>query len=346
MNARKQGGFSVVELMVAMALSLVLMAGVLSILFSTKVTYFANEHTARLQENGRVALDLIVNNLRSSGYPGCMKPSPSSPFVTSLNSANTLLWNFSLPLQGSEYTSSGTWTPAVGVVLNPAPVDGSDILVVRSVSRDVPALVVPSDMANGVADISVPNSVPAPVSAGQIMMVSDCLGTAVFQVTGYVASAPNGSMQHAAAGAAPGNATEDFGFGFRAGARVIPVQTTIYYVANGADGGPSLWRQVGVAPAEELIQGVQALQVAYGEDTDADRITNQYVAADAVGDWMDVISVTISLLLRSEAAGTDVDSRTYDLLTAGVGGESVGPFNDRRLRMLFTTTTAVRNRAL
>ena len=57
----QQRGFSLVELMVALALSLVLMSGVLSIFFSSKVTYLANEKTARLQENGRTALDLIVH---------------------------------------------------------------------------------------------------------------------------------------------------------------------------------------------------------------------------------------------------------------------------------------------
>ena len=45
--------------MVSITIGLILLAGVLSIFLSSKVTYFANEKTARLQENGRVALDLI-----------------------------------------------------------------------------------------------------------------------------------------------------------------------------------------------------------------------------------------------------------------------------------------------
>jgi type IV pilus assembly protein PilW len=59
MNFSKQRGVSLVELMVSITIGLILMAGVLSIFMSSKVTYFANEKTARLQENGRVALDLI-----------------------------------------------------------------------------------------------------------------------------------------------------------------------------------------------------------------------------------------------------------------------------------------------
>ena len=43
-------GFSIVELMVAMTLSLVLLAGALSILYSTKLTSSENDRTARIQE--------------------------------------------------------------------------------------------------------------------------------------------------------------------------------------------------------------------------------------------------------------------------------------------------------
>ena len=47
MKNQMQRGFSVVELMVAVTLSMILMAGVLSIFASSKVTYLSNEKTAR-----------------------------------------------------------------------------------------------------------------------------------------------------------------------------------------------------------------------------------------------------------------------------------------------------------
>ena len=95
-----------------------------------------------------------------------------------------------------------------------------------------------------------------------------------------------------------------------------------------------------------LVEGVEALQVAYGEDTDADRIANDYFSADLVDDWDTIISVNLALLLRSEESGLDLDESTYQLLEPALGGVTIDPADDRRQRMLFTTTAALRNRAL
>jgi len=348
MNAIKQHkGFSLVELMVSITLSLVLLAGVLSIFFSSKVTYFSNEHTARLQENGRVALDLITHDLRASGYPGCMKESSTTPFGNALNDADELLWDYAEPLVGFDYTSTNTWTPTIADITfdgdDVPPADGSDILLLRTVSRDSRASYVQSNMASGTSDIVIPNA-DAP-AAGQIMLISDCAAAAAFQVSSYVAGAPNGSIKHATGGSNPGNAADNLGYAFQVGARIVPLQTVMYYIGAGTD-GPSLFRKVGAADAEEMVEGVDGMQVAFGEDTDADRIANRYVPADSVGNWVNVISVNVSLLMRSAEAGTEEDNVTYELLTDDAGGEEYGPFGDRRQRMLFTTTAAVRNRAL
>ena len=108
-----------------------------------------------------------------------------------------------------------------------------------------------------------------------------------------------------------------------------------------------LYRQTGaVQPADLLIEGVQALQISYAEDTNGDRIADVYRAASAVANWDNVMSVSLAMLIRSEEQGTDVDTKTYQLLPAAAGGVSLGPCNDRRMRMVFTTTIALRNRAL
>ena len=73
-------GFSLVELMVAMALSLVLLAGVLGVLYSSKVTYSENERLARLQESARAAVEMILRDMRSGGFQGCGKPLEPADF--------------------------------------------------------------------------------------------------------------------------------------------------------------------------------------------------------------------------------------------------------------------------
>ena len=56
-----------------MTIGLILLAGVLSIFLSSKVTYLTNEKTARLQENGRVALDLSHARRAFRRLPGLLR---------------------------------------------------------------------------------------------------------------------------------------------------------------------------------------------------------------------------------------------------------------------------------
>ena len=64
----KQLGLSLVELMVALVLGLVLMAGVIQVFLASRQTYNANEAMARMQENGRFALEFISRSARLAGY--------------------------------------------------------------------------------------------------------------------------------------------------------------------------------------------------------------------------------------------------------------------------------------
>ena len=51
----RQSGLSLVELMIAITLSLLLIAGVLQIFLSSKQTYSTNNALSRVQESGRFA---------------------------------------------------------------------------------------------------------------------------------------------------------------------------------------------------------------------------------------------------------------------------------------------------
>lgn len=66
--AKKQQGFSLVELMIAITLGMVLMGASLQFIVSTRQTYDINDDVARIQENGRIALDILVNDLQFAGY--------------------------------------------------------------------------------------------------------------------------------------------------------------------------------------------------------------------------------------------------------------------------------------
>ncbi|MDE2459921.1 MAG: prepilin-type N-terminal cleavage/methylation domain-containing protein, partial [Gammaproteobacteria bacterium] len=70
MRHYQQSGLSLIELMIAMAVGLILLAGVLSIFISSRQGYSTNSAVATVQENGRFALDFIRDATRQAGYMG------------------------------------------------------------------------------------------------------------------------------------------------------------------------------------------------------------------------------------------------------------------------------------
>ena len=74
--------------------------------------------------------------------------------------------------------------------------------------------------------------------------------------------------------------------------------TTVYSIQTGTNGGPALFRSVdGVS--RELVEGIENLQVLYGEDTDGDNVPNYYVDAASVADMKKAISVRFTLTART-----------------------------------------------
>jgi type IV pilus assembly protein PilW len=354
-TARVLRGFSLVELMVAMTLSLILMAGALSILYSTKLTSSENERVARVQEAGRTAFELIKQDTRAAGFTGCSRPyvdtslqPPVSTFSSGLNSA-ALLWNFLQPVYGFEATNSTTWAPVLDAAIPaiPAATGGSDILVLRAARPGSPIFRVNASYAVD-ADIPVDRDASVPdLAPGTPIVISDCRGATVVLATNFVATGATAKISHAQSGAVPGNASGSLLRVYDKNSQIQPVQTVIYYIASCAAAGGActavspnaLWQIVGSGPPQELIQGVEAMQVQYGVDTDSDLLADQYVKANGVTNWNNVVSITIAILVRSiDQTGVETDKKTYSLL-----GTNFGPFNDRRQRSIFTTTIALRN---
>lgn len=81
---RRQQGFTLVEVMVAMTISLLLLAGVLQIFMSSKVTYTLQNSIGRLQENVRFSMDIMSQNVGMAGYT-----SNDAVIVPAFNAAGT-----------------------------------------------------------------------------------------------------------------------------------------------------------------------------------------------------------------------------------------------------------------
>ena len=324
-------GFSLVELMVAMTIGLILMGGAISVLYSSKVTYNENTRVARLQESGRAAVELMLRDMRAGGFKGCNQ---TLPLTNALASPTGLLWNFAAPVQGFEATSATAWTPTVDTAIV-SPKGGNDILAVRTSRIESPSFTTNASLASSAADVTVDKATTDTIANGSTVMISDCSATAVFSVTTFTDAGATATLAHG---------STDLGIAFPAGARVVPVDTIIYYIRDSATlrngvRNPSLWRKVGAAAEQELIEGIESMQITYGVDTDGDRLVNTYVTADAVTNWTRVISVSIGLLIRSiEPNALTKDTRTYNVL-----GTSFTAPGDKYQRTLYATTVALRN---
>jgi len=68
---KRQGGFSMVELMVAITLALMLTGAVISVFIGSRTAYQATAGVGEMSDSGRFALNLIGESVRSAGNIAC-----------------------------------------------------------------------------------------------------------------------------------------------------------------------------------------------------------------------------------------------------------------------------------
>jgi type IV pilus assembly protein PilW len=341
--SRHQRGIGLVEIMVALTLGLVLMGGVLQVFLSNKQTYRMQEAHARLQENGRFAMEKISRDIREAGYWGCASRSVSASLKNTLNPLadfRAYFYKFNTVVEGFEWTGSG-WTPSIDANVFPNARNQNDIITLRApLGRNIRVT----------APYMISKTDDPPISANNelrqddIVMVSDCTSATIMQVTNPDDTPPitAGSLQHdvVAPGAPPGppgNSTKDLDAIYLNDSEVIKISTVSYYIRDGASGLPGLYRREGDAAPEELIEGVENMQIRYGEDTNNDKSANRYLRANLIGDWANVVSVRVNLLLM-----TLDDNLTAAPQTFRFNGQTFPA--SRRLRRVFKTTVGIRNR--
>lgn len=338
---RRYAGFSLIELLTSVVLSLVVLGGVLSVFSSTRGTSEKIEELSRLQEAGRFALDEIARDLREAGYSGCAK----SPFIRTTNALNDSVsrpWRFSRPVEGFDEKSRAEWKD-FAATSGTSIVDGTDVLFVRGPKSTAAAFRLRGSMTDKYAALSIDSPGQTAYSPGDVLMISDCRARTYFQVTGYDAENAIGTIRHdraSATASAPGNASADLGYRFAKGAEVIPVVTRSYFVARNSQGsGLGLWRGVGVEPPELLIGDVEDFQVQFGSDVDGDSNVETYLDATEIRDWSTVVNVRIALLVRAASVSDRTDAEeTYSLLDARPKA-----YSDRRIRRVFSSVVALRN---
>lgn len=362
---RTTRGFSLVELMVAMTLALVLMAGVIELFIANKRSYQTSDAIAYMQESARFAAYLLEKDIRMAGFTGCTGrdqdnvkvvnhlasiPGTFSPqrgvegWESDPGVKDTRYGNFAhtpnasvSDASASGWVTSASETPQMDA--GTRSVGNSDIIRVWSVDG--------AEVLAAVGGTNVAANVSTPYQAGDLLMLSDCRSVdiaAVCNVTGNTATL-NCTANSITAGLLNNG---------KSGVSAARLSGWLYFIgkrANDPANPPALFRrpidQVTGAPAvpvagnaEELVQGVESMQLLYGEDTsaDPDGVADRYVNANDVADWDDVVSVRIQLLMQSQRTDLVEGGQTIafngDMLT----------LNDGRLRYPFMTTVSLRNR--
>lgn len=295
---RRMAGLSLVELMIAMAIGLVVMLGVVQVFAASRESYRLSEGLARVQENSRFALDTLQRELRMAGHFGCINDqahniqSPGS-LQSTLNVGAHPSLNFNQSIQGYEATNTA---PGANIALSAAPavggtayspalpaeiaaalpnrVDGSDIVSLRYLMPDgVPITAVGGTSQRPVFnfDASRLDVLRSGVTTPGLYGVADCVSATVFQarvVDNGAASitfgdAPNNtSLFTSIYTTGQANLYRAESIVFYVGYDATTAQSSLYRVRFSANPNGAL---VAGAP-EALVEGVENLQLLYGQD--------------------------------------------------------------------------------
>lgn len=334
-------GFTLVEILIAMLIGLFLVAGVIQIFINSKQSYRVQEALARLQENGRFALDFLDRDIRMAGYRGCASRNVATPIKNNLKNTTAYTYDFSNPIQGFDTTAgaaSASWNPShssttTGIT---SPLKGSDIITIRRAADDG-VQVITNTPASTKLTLSR-NTVPG-LKGCDVAIVSDCNNAELFQVASYDGNAKSISYAKPGCGASASGGNTKVLDQTYIGGSLNKAQTTSYYVKNNPNNRPALFRLLN-GSEDELVEGVEKMQILYGLDTNSDGTAESYVAANnATTQWGRVVSVRISLLLMT--IEDNIASKNQKYSYEDIVDQTA---TDKRIRRVFTTTVAIRNK--
>ena len=348
--ALMQRGFTIVEIMISMLLGIILLVGVVSLMVGNKRSFNEQTETSRLQENARLAIQYLIQDIRMAGYTGCNDDIAN--VTNDLNGAadDDNLLSMQNAVEGVDSASSPKVWEASGssdIIANMTA--GTDGISIRYMTPSGITIEAPYMNTNASAlHVSAGNG----LVQGEILAVSDCTSADIFQISN---ANPDGSgtiSHNTGSVVSPSNATGDLSKTYGADAELLRMISARYYVGDlDADGVSSLYRHTHDADRDdsdgdgdtterievslELIEGVENMQILYGNGA-------TFVSADniAAADWAAVDSVKIALLLRTvDEMGSDTDATTYSLL-----GTTVNPADLRVRRRVYNATIEIRNR--
>lgn len=359
---RTQAGVSLIELMIALVLGLVVVAGATAVFTSNRRTYGTSETLNRIQENERSSFEIMSRDLREAGGNPCSTRSRRVNHLVAATPTNDW-WNSSA--DGIRGYGSGEQTPGtpkgsgVGQRLNSSTNnDAVDIHLaadgnIRVTEHDNPSANLQVTSAEG-------------INVDDIVMVCNQDYQMIFKVTQLNSSGGGIGVQHNGGGGAGGNCSQVFqvfddiadcatgasgpGYCFTAStnpnctevgsspAQISRVFAARWYIGNNGRAGTSLYRSEvsnsggGATPnvvrPVEIAEGATGMTVTYLRAGQAAFVPAATItAADA---WGEVVSVRVAITfegVRGAMRGTDLQ---------GTDGEA--------LERVMTNVVTLRNR--
>lgn len=328
-----QRGLSLVELMIAITLGLILMTGVTQLFISSKETYQTQQASSRVQETGRLAVELLGRDIRMAGFTafrgrsvGVDNKLPSPTYVKDFRNGLSV------------YTASSSEGTDVGALAN------TNVLVIRgALDGEASALKQPPE--EGVFTVaSRSTKLNACASGGTSfnglcieddLIIADASKVVVFRPT---ALSVNGGDLEIEYDGTWGESYIDVNNYFDRGAQIAAAKTKTYFIRKGASGQPSLFVRENNDAAQELLEGVSNIAVRYNRRGSAGTYENAAGKLDGIwGSANSIVSVQLELLVTSLEDNVVDEKQVYTFNGTDVTA------TDKRFNQVFSTTIAVRN---
>lgn len=256
----RQAGFSLVEMMISMLLGLMILAAAIAVFYSNRASYQANQGLARVQENARVAFELMARDIRAAGSTGCSNAAKPETATTD--------W--------PEFPSQ----PVSGH--GPGAVAGSTGDSIEVLSAGDAPIGIESQTAT---TLTLRTDVH-PFQDNDILVVCDAAKVFVFEATDVTDEV----ITHA--GLPGGWNFFDNIMPSSASVVVATLAANHWYVAPNPRGGSSLWVSRTGGAGEEVAEGVQDMTISYLERGQTD-----YNPTPGSVNWANLIAVKVQMSL-------------------------------------------------
>ncbi|WP_242443040.1 PilW family protein [Pseudomonas sp. LFM046] len=348
-----QSGFSLIELMVAVTVSLLMMAAILKLFVDVARTNTEMEKTNAQIENGRFAIQLIADDLYHGGFWNGYIPQFDDLTATAVPAdlpdavpepcLAYSSWDatYKTRIMGISLQTYDAVPPGCSTVVQNKK-DGTDVVVVRHAENCIPG--VANCEADDAAKVYFQFSRCSSVSpyayvlskSGFTLQRRSCLATELAEKRKFVSNIyfvrDDNTLMRA-----------EFTGGGGSGWNVQPIVDGVegLIVELGVDSVSDSGAAVNYTQAVTWANPLNKVSPTNRGDgvPDGDFIRCTTASACNVSQLVNVVAARIYLLVRStETSSGHSDSKTYNL-----GATSAGPFNDGFKRHVYTTTVRLNN---